>query len=155
MQQISKNADGNLWICVLERPFEFFSPFPDQEYALLLISVATDTTHTEKDNLTRKIVETRCRYAVCTGHACELWHDYIDEAFVDSAPNFDPPNSRFVMTTWHEDEPVEDVVEFFRWNTVFEDFIPKNFLVLFVGVSEDLKHKTLESLGFYFRGATK
>lgn len=39
----------------------------------------------------------------------------------------------FVMTSWHENEPVEDIVFHFLNVTWFDDFVPENFLVVVVG----------------------
>ena len=41
-----------------------------------------------------------------------------------------------VMTTWHDDESLEDIVFFFLNNTGFDDFTAERFVVLFVGEDE-------------------
>lgn len=104
-------------------------------------------------NLGASFVRTACGYAVCTGHDCGTWDDSIDYSFILSDPNHNPPNERFVMATWHGDENIEDVVDYFRWNTIFDDFVPTNFLVLFVGQSQALRERTLESLKGMFPDA--
>ena len=45
------------------------------------------------------------------GKDCELWHDVMDELFVGDA-SFE--RDFFMMTTWHTDETLDEVIEFAR-----------------------------------------
>jgi hypothetical protein len=42
------------------------------------------------------------------GEGCEAVHDLLDQLIVGDDGNED----RFIVTTWHENEPIEDVIEF-------------------------------------------
>lgn len=42
------------------------------------------------------------------GEGCEAVHDLVDDLIVGDGGNED----RFIVTTWHENEPIEDVIEF-------------------------------------------
>ncbi len=46
------------------------------------------------------------------------------------------PDEKLVMTTWHENEPLEDVVDFFLTSTDFGSHEFSNYLVLVVGHDE-------------------
>jgi hypothetical protein len=48
-------------------------------------------------------------FACAVGKDCELWHDIMDEVIVG-----DGGEDRFirVITTWHNDEPLDEVIEF-------------------------------------------
>jgi hypothetical protein len=151
MQQLAKNSELELWFSKLTRPEAFVSPFINEEYVVLLVINRKDILYREQKELSEKLVNSGCRYAVCFGFECSSWDDSIDYAYIFSDPNLDPPKERFVMTTWHESEPIEEVVEYFRWNTVFEDFVPKRFLVLFVGENKELEEKTQKALESFFR----
>ena len=107
-----------------------------------------DTAVSEEDRarVTEQLVKQGCRYAVCAGHECEIWHDLIDWAFLETDTDFQPPNEKFVMTTWHEGESVEEVSEFFALNTSFDNFVAKNFLVLFIGRDKDLEERAAEAI---------
>jgi hypothetical protein len=37
------------------------------------------------------------------------------------------------MTTWHDNEPPEDTVEFMILNTTYEDYEPNSFCVVEIG----------------------
>ena len=145
MEEIVNNAEVRVWFAGLERPYSLNSPFGNEDYVTLLVVNDTTITPNEQAHTSDQLVGSSCRYAVCTGHQCSSWDDSIDMAFIESDPNFDPPDERFVMTTWHEDEPIEDLVEYLRWSTVFDDFVPKNFLVLFLGESPHLQKRALEA----------
>jgi hypothetical protein len=151
MERIVQNSEFDVWFDVIEKPYNFSSPFNSQEYIVLLVINDSDVSDVEQKDLSEQLVASRIRYAVCTGYECSTWDDSIDYAFIFSDPNLEPPKERFVMTTWHENESIEDVVEYFRWNTVFDDFVPKNFLALFVGESSELYYRTLKSLRYFFK----
>jgi hypothetical protein len=42
------------------------------------------------------------------GEECESVHDLVDELIVGDGSN----DGRFIVTTWHENEPLEDVIQF-------------------------------------------
>ena len=150
MELLNSSSELELWFEEILYPADFTSPFHDEEYVVLLVINRTDISRDEQIQLSDKIVGTRCRYAVCFGYECSSWDDSIDMAHIETHPDFDPPDEEFVMTTWHENEEIEDVVEYFRWNTVFDEFVPKNFLVLFFGSSSELKTRVFASLKNFF-----
>ena len=53
-----------------------------------------------------------CLYVVAWGVECEDWHDTVDWAHLESFDYGDIPDDRFVMTTWHTDEPLEEALWF-------------------------------------------
>jgi hypothetical protein len=73
---------------------------------------------------------------VCTGHECSSWDDSIDSAHIETDPDLSPPDSKFVMTTWHEQESIRDVAEYFVHAAKFDGFEPERFLVVCVGGDE-------------------
>lgn len=117
----------------LRRPFSVLSPWPGEEFALLLVIRDPDVTPDEKATLSRQIVDAGCRYAVCTGVDSGGWDDSIDHAVVEAELAGRRPESKTVMTTWHENETLEEVVTFFLNHTTFEDFRPSFRLALQLG----------------------
>jgi hypothetical protein len=132
---------------VLERPYDFRSPFAGEQFVVLLWVVDPAVTRDEQWRLSVQLVTQGCRYAVCAGHGCSTWDDSIDWAYLESDPNFNPPDERFVMTTWHEDQSVEEVAEFFAEHTSFADFVAKNYLVLLVGTDAQLEFQIAGEVG--------
>jgi len=70
---------------------------------------------------------------VCFGFESSKWDDAVDLAFLDTSPEFNPPDEKFVMTSWHEQDSLRDVAEFFVRNTSFDFFEPAAFVIVAVG----------------------
>ncbi len=102
MRQVVHFAGRDIRFECLERPFEFCSPFEGEDFVLLLFVKDTTITPAEQASLSNQMIRQGCRYAVCAGHHCSTWDDSIDMAFLGTDANFNPPDERFVMTTWHE-----------------------------------------------------
>jgi hypothetical protein len=111
------------------RPYRLEPPFSGEGYALLLYVAAPDVTSEEQAKISDEIIASGCRYAVCYGHRCSSWDDSIDQAAVEAGKE----EKGFVMTTWHEKDSPEDVVHYFWWNTMFEDFIAERMGVFVIG----------------------
>ncbi len=133
MVRLGRTADTDVWFDQLARPFSFSSPFHGEDFVLMLVVAVAEITTEERHALSAEIIRQGCRYAVCTGHECSRWDDSIDFAYLETSPDYSPPDERFVMTTWHENDSIEDVVEFFRLNTTFDDFVTRHFLAIVLG----------------------
>jgi len=55
-----------------------------------------------------------CVYVCTWGEGCEWLHDAFDEAFIRAVPE-DRWDDEFVLTTWHDDEPLDEAL----WYAVF------------------------------------
>jgi hypothetical protein len=122
----------NLKYLQLPRPFRFVSPFEGNEFVALVYVDDKHISPEEQEQLSDQIVTAGCRYAVCAGHLCSSWDNSIDMADL-RRNNMEINEKTFVMTSWHEDEPVEDIVFHFLNVTWFDDFVPENFLVVILG----------------------
>ncbi len=126
------------------RPFEYLSLFPDEEHTLLVCAVDNSVSASERAKLSTEIVAAKCRYAVCWSHQCSDWDTAIDLAYIDmigtdKAMNL--PDDTFVMTTWHDDETIEETIEFWWMNTSFENYQSSNLGILIVGEDSALISK--------------
>ena len=148
-------GDGcELWFDIIERPFRFASPFKGGDFALLLVINDKAVSDNEQTALCKEIIEAGCRNAVCAGFKCSSWHDSIDFAFASTARDFDPPDDKYVMTTWHDDESITDVVEFLRLNAWYEDYFPQHFLVVLIGSNATVEEQILEAVHCHFGTTT-
>lgn len=127
------------------RPFSIRSPWPGQEFALLLVVRAPDIAPDEQASLSKQIVDAGCRYAVCAGVDSSSWDDSIDLAVVEANLDGHRPESKTVMTTWHDSDTLEEVVDFFFGNMAFEDFTPSRRLAVQLG-GTDQERRVLEGL---------
>ena len=112
----------------------FSSPF-NEDYALLLVIASPVFTILQRDQIVSDIVNSRCQYALTFGHDCEVWHDVIDESCVA----FNASEERFLMTTWHDDEPIADVIDFLWWNTSYEEFVSDKLAIVLLGRDDKLE----------------
>jgi len=60
------------------------------------------------DALLNLLIDEKILLFCAAGKDCELWHDIMDELFV----GFGEERDFFMMTTWHTDESLEDVIGF-------------------------------------------
>lgn len=147
MEQLALIPTADIRFHELKRPYEFATPFGGNDFVLLLVINDPSITAEEQVKLSQAFVEQGCRYALCFGHNCSTWDDSIDLAPTLSSENFDLPEDRFVMTTWHENEPLSDVVDFFIQNTGFDNLVFQQYLVLFLGADQARKQAVVERIG--------
>lgn len=55
------------------------------------------------------IVRSGCLYMMAWGIDCSSWNDSVDWANIDKYGETPIPENGFVVTTWHSDEPLEEV----------------------------------------------
>lgn len=146
MEQLPTSHDVSIYLDELEPPFVFRTPFGDDPFALLLFDNNSAATLDQRLELCDQIAASPCRYAVCAGADCEIWHDCLDECHLATDPDFDPPEERHLMTSWHTDEPLADVVHFFLRNTDFNDQIFTNYLVILLGPNPECARHIREAL---------
>jgi hypothetical protein len=133
------HSGDRYWWCALSSAAEFVVPVRDSPFSLLLWDVAGGWSASERVRLANALLDAGCRYAVCGGVDCEVWHDTIDWAFVDReiANNH---AARLVMTTGHTDEPIEDVVQFFVLHARLPGEDLREHLVVQIGQDWDIEN---------------
>ena len=104
MERVAQSEAFDLWFDRIDRPYSFTSPFSGKDFVLMMVVADPSVTETERADFSDQIIQAGCRYAVCAGHDCSRWDDSIDLAYIATHPNFCPPDERFVMTTWHQNE---------------------------------------------------
>lgn len=83
--------------------------------AVLVLEAAADPAW--RAEITAWLVQAGCRYALAWGIDCEAWHDAVDDDAALVSIQTDPSGENlsdddYVMTTWHADEPLEEVAWF-------------------------------------------
>ena len=122
-----------VWLTKIQQSDPFNSPCPGEEFAALIVVYDSQVSHDNRSAITDALIKQGCRYGVCLGYDCSGWDDSLDWSYIFSDPDFSPPNDRFVMSTWHEDEPLEDTIFHFLKCTKFDAFSPRNFVVAIIG----------------------
>jgi len=135
---IGRYRDQQAWLITLEPSEAFASPFNAETFVCLVWANQQFEDALWRDRLSSALVAAGCRYAVCAGVDCETWHDAIDSAALAGHSSDAGRDNQFVMTTWHDGEPEEDVVEYFLNSTNFDGHLFSNYLVLVVGGDQAL-----------------
>lgn len=58
------------------------------------------------------LVHGGCLYTVAWGQDCSAWHDSVDHANLEDFDWQEIPDDAFVMTSWHENEPLSEALWF-------------------------------------------
>jgi len=98
-------------------------------YAVVVI-VELEVTEDWRAQVSRWLVDSGCLYMMAWGKECLLWHHSVDYAHLDDWDNGEIPASRFVMTTWHENEPLEDVFWYAQNAATHQYLLTGNLLIL-------------------------
>jgi hypothetical protein len=88
------------------------------------------------------LVRAGCLYMMAWGPDCSSWDDSVDIANLEEFNYGDIPEDRFVMTTWHTDEPLQDVFWFSK-NNAYHPTVPLESTLLFHVSVEDKEREFL------------
>jgi hypothetical protein len=92
--------------------------FPDLQHIrpLKAIVVVEENVSPEwRTSASEWLVEQGCLYMMAWGIDCSGWDDSVDWANIERFDYGDIPNEQFVLTTWHEREPLIEVFWFCRY----------------------------------------
>lgn len=87
----------------------------DARKVVLVSRSGCDDTNPKHDELLVRLHARRIGLFCAVGRDCERWHDRMDDICVEALVQ--SGDTWHINTTWHEDESVEEVVEFAtNWN---------------------------------------
>ena len=78
------------------------------------------------------LVRCGCLYMVAWGANCSSWDDSVDWANIEAFDFKQIPEDRFVMTTWHEDQPLSEALWFAKHNAFHPTIKLQHTLLLHV-----------------------
>lgn len=79
------------------------------------------------------LAETGCLSMMAWGEDCISWDDSVDMANLEQFGFGKIPHERFIMTTWHENEPLQEVMEFAKFSAHHPDVEIDRLLLLHIG----------------------
>ncbi len=77
-----------------------------------LIVSEVEVTQEWRDRIAKWLLESGCLYVIAWGVECENWHDTVDWTNLEEFDFGDIPDSKFVMTTWHTNDPLFEAMWF-------------------------------------------
>ena len=82
------------------------------------------------------LVQSGCLYMMAWGNNCSSWDDSVDMANLEEFKFGQIPEDRFVMTTWHTDEPLAEVFWFSKNNAFHPTVELEHTILLHIGVND-------------------
>ncbi|WP_020654665.1 DUF7684 family protein [Massilia niastensis] len=82
-------------------------------FAAILV-VDDDADEMWRWDAARWLVASGCRFLLAWGKKCESWAESVDDAALEAFDYDDIPEDKRVLTTWDEDEDLEEVFWFAR-----------------------------------------
>ena len=107
----------------ISTPGEFpaYLDLPPGNFACLLAWNAKGVSHDAIAALVAPLLQAGASYIICWGSDCERVHDIIDEMISIPGNNFGVPDDACIMTSWHDNESLENAILFFLSNTWPDD----------------------------------
>jgi len=87
-------------------------PLPDiAAHAPFRAVVIIDASYSQdwQNEVSVWLVASGCLYMMAWGEGCSSWDDSVDWANIDRFAYLEIPADEFVMTTWHEQQKLDDV----------------------------------------------
>lgn len=89
-----------------------------------------ETTDNQKLEVCEWLLNAGCLYLMAWGKECSLWHDHMDEVHITAFNYQDIPGEHLVMTTWHPNESIRDVLRFAKYAATHGCTTLENLLIL-------------------------
>ena len=89
-----------------------------------------------QDKVSRWLVDAGCLYMMAWGPNCTTWDDSVDLAQIEKFLPGEAPENEFVMTTWHDNESLEEVFWFAQMCAYDAYDRIENILIVHIGERE-------------------
>lgn len=86
-----------------------YSPFK------AVVIVEDQVTIERQNEMSKWLVDQGCFYMMAWGRDCSSWDDSVDFANLENFNFEEVPEDEFVMTTWHDDELMDEVFWFSKY----------------------------------------
>jgi hypothetical protein len=77
-----------------------------------VIIIEDDVTIQWRDRVSDWLVQSGCLYMMAWGRDCSIWDDSVDWASLEMHNYEEIPDENLVITTWHDQDTLEDVFLF-------------------------------------------
>lgn len=87
---------------------------PPEPYMVVLAIHTNNVSNDWRNQCSDWIIKSQqCYWALAWGHECSIWDDALDWSYLEFC-NYDLPedDSYNFMTTWHENQTLDEVIEF-------------------------------------------
>jgi hypothetical protein len=77
-----------------------------------VVVIEADYSPEWQELVSKWLVAGGCLYMLAWGKDCATWDDSVDYANIEAFDSGDIPADQFVYTTWHENQPLDEVLWF-------------------------------------------
>lgn len=112
--------------------------FPDSSPSKVVVILDGNYNQEWQDRCSQWMVAGGCRYMMAWGPNCSSWDDSVDHADVERFDFGEIPDTHFVMTTWHDDETLEEVFWFSQYcaTLTYDDVEISTIILLHIGSAD-------------------
>lgn len=110
---------------------------PSEPYFVIVSADFEKMPPDEMGDLADLLVATKAMWVAAHGIQGTLFDDAVDFAFVDLNMNAEKDLAH-VMTTWHDDESIEDVVEFLETVTPMDDWKAREWQTVVIRIERQV-----------------
>ena len=97
-----------------------------------LVIISESVSQARQSEISMWLVKSGCVVMCAWGINCSAWDDSVDDASIEMF-NYDlPPPERFVLTTWHENESLEDAMFFLKHTITHPEHDLENAVLLHI-----------------------
>jgi len=111
-------------------PTDRLPDLPDLEPCKVVLIVETSITPNQRTRISEWLVATGCLYMMAWGLDCASWASSVQLANRKAFDTPEIPDKSLVITTWHNDVPLEDVFWFTKHTASHPCFQLDNVLLL-------------------------
>ena len=83
------------------------------------------------------LVQSGCLYMMAWGKGCSSWDDSVDMANIEAFNYEDVPPNRAIITTWHENETLNEVFVFSKRMAVHPTVLLEKVLIVHISKNEN------------------
>lgn len=112
-EKLGRDTERDLFFLHVESPQTIPTSLkvPVRHFVCLLVWDSEQESADEISRVAEVLLSSGCVYFCTWGAGCERAHDIIDEVCI--GPDPDPADGSVIMTTWHNDETLDDALWFF------------------------------------------
>lgn len=104
------------------------------------------TSQSWRNEIASWLVRSGCLYFIAWGLECEAWHDTVDWTVLEEFNFGNIPDDKFVMTTWHENEPLTEALWFAGHSASHPDIELHETVIVHIALEEQ-RAATLQRYG--------
>ena len=145
MKLLATKDGQEVWLHELTKPYHLPTPFAGEHYVCILFANDESITIKEQAAVSDQLIGTGCNYAICAGHKCASWDDSVDWAYLATV-DYKPDDETLVMTTWHENDSVEEVLHFGLISINLTAEVCPPTLILLVGAKDGLREEIQQAI---------